>query len=101
VLTTEPFLLNPGWNPGHTAEPRETEDIRRFHETLPGYAVTPLLTLPAIAETLGLGAVLVKDESLRLGLPAFKMLGASWAVHRALQRSTGDRPRLVTATARP
>jgi diaminopropionate ammonia-lyase len=74
------------------------EDIRRFHETLPGYAVTPLLTLPAVAETLELGAVLVKDESLRLGLPAFKMLGASWAVHRALQRSTGDQPRLVTAT---
>jgi diaminopropionate ammonia-lyase len=98
VLTTESYLLNPGWTPGPTAEPRGTADIRRFHETLPGYAVTPLLTLPAIAETLGLGAVLVKDESLRLGLPAFKMLGASWAVHRALQRSTGDRPRLVTAT---
>ena len=25
-------------------------------------------------------AVLVKDESSRLGLPAFKVLGASWAV---------------------
>ncbi|TFV61617.1 pyridoxal-phosphate dependent enzyme [Mycobacterium sp. PS03-16] len=72
--------------------------MRRFHETLPGYAVTPLLTLPAVAETLGLGAVLVKDESLRLGLPAFKMLGASWAVHRALQGSDRKSPRLVTAT---
>jgi diaminopropionate ammonia-lyase len=98
VLTTEPFLLNPNWAPGPAAEPRRTEDIRRFHETLPDYAVTPLLTLPTVAETLGLGAVLVKDESLRLGLPAFKMLGASWAVHRALQRSTCDTPRLVTAT---
>jgi diaminopropionate ammonia-lyase len=28
--------------------------------------------------------VFVKDESSRLGLPAFKALGASWAVHRTL-----------------
>jgi diaminopropionate ammonia-lyase len=98
VLTTEPFLLNSGWAPGRTAESRQTDDIRRFHETLPDYTVTPLVTLPTVAETLGLGAVLVKDESLRLGLPAFKMLGASWAVHRALQSSDRDRPHLVTAT---
>ncbi|MBO0679081.1 pyridoxal-phosphate dependent enzyme [Mycolicibacterium sp. S2-37] len=57
-----------------------------------------MVALPSVAERLRMGAVLVKDESLRLGLPAFKMLGASWAVHRALQRSTVDRPRLVTAT---
>jgi diaminopropionate ammonia-lyase len=97
-VTTEPFLLNPGWVPGRAAEPRQTEEIRRFHETLPDYAVTPLVALPTVADTLGLGAVLVKDESLRLGLPAFKMLGASWAVHRALQSSDRARPRLVTAT---
>jgi diaminopropionate ammonia-lyase len=98
VLTTEPFLLNPNWAPGRTAEPRRTDEIRRYHECLPEYAVTPLIALPALAETLRLGAVLVKDESLRLGLPAFKMLGASWAVHRALQRSDRAEPRLVTAT---
>jgi diaminopropionate ammonia-lyase len=34
---------------------------------------------------LGVGKVLVKDESSRLGLPAFKVLGASWAVYRALE----------------
>jgi len=28
--------------------------------------------------------VFVKDESSRLGLPAFKVLGASWAIHRLL-----------------
>ena len=32
-------------------------------------------------------AVLVKDESDRLGLPAFKVLGASWAVERALREA--------------
>jgi diaminopropionate ammonia-lyase len=52
---------------------------------------------------LEVGRVFVKDESCRLGLPAFKALGASWAVHRALaQRATsGQGPgpvTLVTAT---
>jgi diaminopropionate ammonia-lyase len=42
--------------------------------------------------------VLVKDESLRLGLPAFKMLGASWAVHRAVSDGAGEGQRLITAT---
>ena len=39
----------------------------------------------------------VKDESSRFGLPAFKILGASWAIHRALEER-GDRPRLACAT---
>lgn len=38
----------------------------------------------------------VKDESARLGLPAFKVLGASWAVHRALAGRTAPDERPVT-----
>jgi len=57
---------------------------RRFHATMPGYEPTPLRRAPAAAEHLGVGEVLVKDESSRLGLPSFKVLGASWAVYRAL-----------------
>jgi diaminopropionate ammonia-lyase len=34
--------------------------------------------------------VLIKDESSRLGLPAFKILGASWAVYRALEKRLGQ-----------
>ena len=98
MQTTEPFLLNSRWTPGGAAEPRETERIRQFHQSLPDYAVTPLVPLPTVAATLGLGSVLLKDESLRLGLPAFKMLGASWAVHRALGSGDRDRRRLITAT---
>jgi diaminopropionate ammonia-lyase len=98
VSTIEPFLPNPRWMSGGPVEPRETKEIRRFHESLPDYAITPLVSLPTIAADLGLGRVLVKDESLRLGLPAFKMLGASWAVHRALGDGAGDARRLVTAT---
>jgi diaminopropionate ammonia-lyase len=54
--------------------------------------------LPAIARELGLGAVLVKDESDRLGLPAFKVLGASWAIERAL-RDDPSAHTLVAASA--
>jgi diaminopropionate ammonia-lyase len=57
----------------------------RFHRRIPGYEETPLLDTPGLAEALGVGKVLVKDESSRLGLPAFKVLGASWAVYRALE----------------
>ncbi|HEV2093801.1 MAG TPA: diaminopropionate ammonia-lyase [Rubrobacter sp.] len=60
-----------------------------FHRRLPGYAVTPLVDAPALAGSLGVGKVWVKDESWRLGLPAFKILGASWAVYRALERHSG------------
>jgi diaminopropionate ammonia-lyase len=34
--------------------------------------------------------VLVKDESSRLGLPSFKALGASWAVHQLLVSDAGE-----------
>lgn len=55
-----------------------------FHKLLPGYNPTPLLQAPNLARLLGLGEVLLKVESSRFGLPAFKILGASWAVYRAL-----------------
>ena len=54
---------------------------RRGRCTAPstGYAPTPLHAAPALAGAVGLGAVLLKDESSRFGLPAFKALGAWWA----------------------
>jgi diaminopropionate ammonia-lyase len=73
-------------------------DAQAFHAALPGYEPTPVRELPRIAAELGLGAVLVKDESDRLGLPAFKVLGASWAVERALRERPGVTA-LVAASA--
>jgi diaminopropionate ammonia-lyase len=67
-----------------TAGPRQTSDPRHFHQGLPGYAPTRLVELPALAEDLGVDRLFVKDESARFGLPAFKILGASWAIHQAL-----------------
>jgi len=63
-----------------------------LHRRLPGYAVTPLRDAPALARANGVGRVWVKDESSRLGLPAFKMLGASWAAYRALVARLGRDP---------
>jgi diaminopropionate ammonia-lyase len=60
-----------------------------FHRTLPGYQPTPLRDLPALATELGVGRVLVKEESSRLGLPSFKVLGASYATVRALAERFG------------
>ena len=64
----------------------EPGDPLDFHRTLEGYRPTPLLRLPGLARRLGVAQVLVKDEAERLGLPAFKMLGASWATVRAVRR---------------
>ena len=62
----------------------------RFHRTLPGYAPTPLVEAPAAAAALGVARVLVKDESNRFGLRAFKVLGASGATSRALRERGGE-----------
>jgi hypothetical protein len=64
--------------------PSANPAVEPFHRTLPGYAVTPLIPLPDLAKELGLGHILSKDESNRLGLPAFKILGASWAIYKAV-----------------
>lgn len=62
---------------------------RAFHRTMDGYAPTPVVSLEDLAARLGVGAVWVKDESSRLGLPSFKILGGSWAVHRLLMERAG------------
>lgn len=72
-----------------------SSEARSFHASLQGYRPTPLRSLPSVAEELGLGAVTLKDESERLGLPAFKVLGASWAIERALR----ERPSVHTLVA--
>jgi diaminopropionate ammonia-lyase len=62
---------------------------REFHRSMPDYRPTPLTEIPELAAEFGVAAVLIKDESDRLGLPAFKILGASWAVNCALSERSG------------
>ena len=52
----------------------------------PGYAPTPLVSLPDFARSAGLASVLYKDESGRFGLGSFKALGGAYAVARVLAR---------------
>lgn len=109
-MSTEPELVaNPARSPGigrnvevpPFACPGEKPSLaastmsltpREFHRRLPGYRRTPLLSIPALAEQLGLEELLVKCESERFGLPSFKMLGASWASYRALSAHLGAEP---------
>ena len=60
-----------------------------FHPSLPGFATTPLRPAPKAAQRLGVRSVLVKDESQRLGMPSFKILGASWATYRTVMAHLG------------
>jgi len=68
-------------------------DVWEFHRRMPGYAPTLLVDCPRVAESLGVGRVLVKAETRRLGLPSFKILGASWATYRAVCERLGHEPR--------
>lgn len=78
------WTLNEGRDPAWTCRPASAA-VREFHRSLPGYAPTRLTELPDVAQAFGFARVYAKDESNRLGLPAFKALGASWAIQRALQ----------------
>lgn len=83
--------------------------VEAFYESRPSLPPTRLAELPLLAASLGLGAVMVKDESERFGLSAFKSLGARYAMER-LGRATmaagvvcataGNHGRAVARTAR-
>jgi diaminopropionate ammonia-lyase len=64
----------------------------QVHRRLPCYRATPLVDCPELATALGVAQVWVKDESSRLGLPSFKMLGASYAAYRELCHLRGGEP---------
>jgi diaminopropionate ammonia-lyase len=91
-------VVNGALRPADVPTPAGAE-VRAFHRGLAGYAPTPVRALDGIARELGLGAVGMKDESDRLGLPAFKVLGASWAVERALREAGAPVRELVAASA--
>lgn len=86
--------------PGETGKATDESIVLAFHQSLPSYNETTLHTLPAVAVALGLSHVLVKDESNRFGLPAFKILGASWAAYRAVLTALGldDKQQATAAT---
>ena len=62
---------------------------RKFHREIPGYKMTPLRSMPNLAQMLGLGGIYIKDEAQRLTLNSFKVLGGSYAVSRYIQKMLG------------
>lgn len=62
---------------------------RSFHRQIPGYKLSPLKSLPNLALMLGVGGIWVKDESVRLSLNSFKVLGGSFAMYRFVKNKLG------------
>lgn len=63
--------------------------VQEFHSSFPVYQKTPLISLKNTAKELGLGDILIKDESFRFGLNAFKVLGGSFAIGNFMAQKIG------------
>ena len=89
------FLLNPA-RKEHGAgvslaifNPEEAALVHGFLKSFTEYTPTPLVPMPHLAKEFGLRLVMVKDESRRFGLNAFKVLGGAWAMGRYLAERLG------------
>ncbi|KAG9686938.1 tryptophan synthase beta subunit-like PLP-dependent enzyme, partial [Aureobasidium melanogenum] len=89
VFERPDILINPSLSNLVTTDASIDPDLITLHRSFPESKTTPLIELPEVAQELGIGHVYVKDESLRFGLPSFKILGASWGVFRAICERTG------------
>lgn len=69
--------------------PEDIIAVTRFHQSIPGYSPTPLIKLPELAKKLGVSELLIKDESQRFDLNAFKVLGASYAMAKVIKDELG------------
>jgi diaminopropionate ammonia-lyase len=59
---------------------------KTFFRSRAEFRPTPLLHLRNLARQLGVGDILLKDESSRFGLNSFKVLGVTYAVSRLLDQ---------------
>ncbi len=66
-----------------------TRQVRRFHQQIPAYRMSPLKGLTHLASRLGLGGIWVKDESARMHVQSFKVLGGSYAIYRVALKYLG------------
>ncbi len=63
--------------------------VRSFHRQIPDYKISPLKGLPHLATMLGVSGIWVKDESMRLSLGSFKVLGGSYAIYSFIKSKLG------------
>jgi len=85
VVVANPLRSGEVWDP-------PPEAIAAFHRRMPAYSPTLLLDAPDLARQLGVRRILVKAETRRMGLPSFKILGASWATYQAICAHIGHEP---------
>lgn len=76
--------------------PEQCAKVLHYFRDYPGLRATPLHALRSQARKLGIGELLVKDESQRLNLNSFKILGVSYAVHRLLAGGDISQESLLT-----
>lgn len=97
------LLLNPAARastPPALFEADDYDAARAFFESPSEAAPTPLHHLRQLAGAIGVRDVLLKDETKRLGLNAFKILGVSYALHQLIdQRRLGPNDVVVSATS--
>ena len=58
---------------------------RKFHMQITDYKMTRLAALPRLSDMLKVGGIFVKDESERLTLNSFKVMGGSFAIFKFIQ----------------
>src|SRR3954467_8184813 len=90
------FEINPHRSDAFAAAAPEASTP--FHRSIAGYRASDLRDAPELAEAMRVGTVFLKVETERFGLPAFKILGASWAAEQLLAGRDLDGLTLVTAT---
>src|SRR5277367_3275719 len=85
------YRLAPDPRDAETLSVAAAEEVERFLRHRENHVATPLHALPALARELGVGAIHIKDEGLRLGLGSFKALGGSYAVIRLVLDAASER----------
>jgi diaminopropionate ammonia-lyase len=88
-VADERLTLNVHRDPAHRGNRRIGLRPITFHRTMPTYAVTSVIALTELAATCGVARIAVKNEQQRLGLPSFKPLGSSWALHERIKMASG------------
>jgi diaminopropionate ammonia-lyase len=91
------LVLNRKRDPVFEPQEAASGDPIEFHRSLPGYVPTPLVPLTGLAKALGVATIVVKNEERRLGLPSYKVLGSSWALHEEIKRRLDIRSDRVLA----
>ena len=94
-MAGERLIVNVHRDPGYRGNRAVGIQPSAFHRTMPDYSVTPVVDLTDLAANCGVARVAVKNEQERLGLPSFKALGSSWALHERMRAAAGQAQTLI------